>query len=118
MSDDSMGRWHARGDVVMKHPNASSLAKRLLDSRIKRNDMIGLNSIDPHRITDDEIAWAQDILATHLDACMRYGMHTDLTDAVEEAIDFAIRQERAYEPIPDGIQCHIAMFVMAERDAD
>jgi hypothetical protein len=102
----------------MKHPNAYSLAKRLLDSRIRRNDMIGLNSTDPHRITDDEIAWAQNILATHLDACMRQGIRTDFIDAVEDSIDFALRQEKAYEPIPEGRQCHFAMFMMEEQDAD
>lgn len=116
--DEVQGRHDARGEAVMKHPNAQSLAKRLLDARIRRNDMIGLNSPDPHRITDDEIAWAEDILATHLDACLRQGLHTDFFDAVEEAIDFAQRQERAYEPIPEGMHCHFAVVVLEERDAD
>lgn len=102
----------------MKHSSAQSLARRLLDARIRRNDMIGLNSSDPHRITDEEIAWAEDILATHLDACLRHGLQTDFTDAVEEAIEFAQRHERAYEPMPEGLHCHFAIVIMEEREAD
>jgi hypothetical protein len=102
----------------MRHPNAVSLAKRLLDSRLKRLAIAGIES-DPSRpITDEEIAWAQDILATHLDACMRHGIHPDLSEAVEEALDFAVRHEKAYEPIPNGSRWHSVLVVLEEQDAD
>jgi hypothetical protein len=105
-------------EVYMRHPNAVSLAKRLLDSRLKRQALAGIESNSPHRITDEEIAWAQDILATHLDACMRHGIHPDLIEAVEEALDFALRREKAYEPIPQGARWQCALVVMEEQDAD
>ena len=102
----------------MKHPNAVSLAKRLLDSRLRRQTPIEMESGLPSRVTDEEMAWAQDILATHLDACMRQGIHPDLSEAVEEALDFAKRREKAYEPIPEGIRWQFALVVMEEHDAD
>ena len=102
----------------MRHPNAVSLAKRLLDSRLKRSSLAGIEADSPTRITDEEIAWAEEILATHLDACLKQGVHPDLTDAVEEALSFAIRHERAYEPIPQGVRWHFALVVMEEQDAD
>ncbi|MBL8167653.1 MAG: hypothetical protein JNJ50_05850 [Acidobacteria bacterium] len=102
----------------MKHPNAVSLAKRLLSTRIKRQPLTGIESDMPHQITDEEIAWALDILATHLDACMKQGIHPDLSEAVEDALDFAFRHETAYEPIPLGVRWHSALVVLNERDAD
>jgi len=102
----------------MKHPNAVSLAKRLLDSRIKRQPLAGLAAHAPHQISDEEIAWALDILATHLDACLKQGVHPDLREAVEDALDFAMRHERAYEPIPVGARWHGALVMLEERDAD
>jgi len=102
----------------MRHPNADSLAKRLLDSRLKKHYLAGIESEIPHLITDEEIAWAQEILATHLDACMRQGVHPDLTEAVDEALDFAVRHEKAYEPIPQGARWQCALVIMEEREAD
>jgi hypothetical protein len=102
----------------MRHPNAVSLAKRLLDSRLKRQTVAEIESELPALISDEEMAWAQDILATHLDACMRQGIHPDLTEAVEEALDFAKRREKAYEPIPQGARWQFALVVMEEQDAD
>jgi hypothetical protein len=102
----------------MRHPNAVSLAKRLLDSRIKRQAISGLQSESPFNITDEEIAWAEDILATHLDACLKQGIHPDLSEAVEDAIAFALRHERAYEPIPTASRWHSVLVVMEEQDAD
>jgi hypothetical protein len=108
----------SRGEVFMRHPNAVSLARRLLDSRLKRQALTGLETDIPHQITDEEIEWALDILATHLDACMRHGIHPDLSEAVEEALDFALRREKAYEPIPEGMRWQGALVVLEERDAD
>ncbi len=102
----------------MRHPNAVSLAKRLLDSRLRKQFLSGIESNSPHRITDEEIAWAQDILATHLDACMRQGIHPDLTEAVEEALYFAVRHEKAYEPIPQRTRWQGVLVLMEEQDAD
>lgn len=102
----------------MKHPNAVSLAKRLLDARLKRNSLIGIESDAPHRISDEEIAWAEDILATHLDACLKQGIHPDLSEAVEDALDFASRHEKAYEPIPHMVRWQSAIFIMDEMEAD
>ncbi|MFN0085272.1 MAG: hypothetical protein ACKVX9_07780 [Blastocatellia bacterium] len=102
----------------MRHPNAVSLAKRLLDSRLKRGSLAGIEADSPTKITDEEIAWAEEILATHLDACLKQGIHPDLTDAVEDAIAFAIRHEKAYEPIPHGARWNFALVVLEERDAD
>jgi len=104
----------------MMHPNAVSLAKRLLDSHIKRQVVSGIESETEHlfRITDEELAWAEDILATHLDACMKQGIHPDLCEAVADALAFALRREKAYEPIPITTRWHSALVVMEERDAD
>ncbi|MGE0882768.1 MAG: hypothetical protein AB7P14_04440 [Blastocatellales bacterium] len=101
----------------MKHPNAVSLAKRLLDVRVKRLALAdgGVNSV--FQITEEELAWAEEILATHLDACLGQGIHPDL-EAVGEALDFALRRERAYEPIPLGARWHGALVLMEEQDAD
>lgn len=102
----------------MKHPHAVSLAKRLLDTRLKRNTLAGIETESSAKITDEEMAWAQDILATHLDACLKQGIHPDLSEAVEEAISFAVRHEKAYEPIPQGSRWQSVLVVMDERDAD
>lgn len=104
----------------MKHPNAVSLAKRLLDSHIKRQAISGIESEIEHlfNITDEELAWAEEILATHLDACLKQGVHPDLSEAVEDALAFALRCEKAYEPIPITARWHSALVVMEERDAD
>ena len=104
----------------MKHPNAVSLAKRLLDSHIKRQVISGIESETEYlfKITDEELAWAEDILATHLDACLKQGIHPDLTEAVEDALAFALRHEKAYEPIPTAARWLCALVVMEERDAD
>jgi hypothetical protein len=102
----------------MKHPHAVSLAKRLLDSRLKRNTLAGIEAESPSGISDEEIAWAEDILATHLDACLKQGVHPDLSEAVEEAISFAVRHEKAYEPIPQGARWHGMLVVLNEQDAD
>ena len=98
----------------MKHPHAASLAKRLLDSRIKRLAMAdgGKNSIS--RITEEEIAWAEEILTTHLEACLSAGVHVDLCSAVDESLEFAMRREKAYEPIPLGARWHGALVMMEE----
>jgi hypothetical protein len=104
----------------MKHPNAVSLAKRLLDSHIKRQVISGIESETEHlfRITNEERAWAEEILATHLDACMKHGIHPDLTEAVADALAFALRGEKAYEPIPKSARLRHAFVVMEEQDAD
>ncbi len=100
----------------MRHPNAVSLAKRLLDSHIKRHAPSGLES--RLMITDEELAWAEEILATHLDACLKQGIHPDLGEAIEDAIAFALRREKAYEPIPTVSRWHCVLVVMEEQDAD
>src|SRR5262249_5269495 len=104
----------------MKHPNAVSLAKSLLGSHIKRQAISGVESETEFRfrITDEELAWAEDILATHLDACLKQGIHPDLSEAVEDALAFALRREKAYEPIPTAARWHGALVVLEERDAD
>lgn len=102
----------------MKHPNAESLAKRLVDARLKRNHLAGIASDQPYHITDEEIAWAEEILAVHLDACLKQGIHPDLTEAVEEALEFAQRHETAYEPIPQNARWHCALVMVEELDAD
>ena len=99
----------------MKHPHAVSLAKRLLDSHLRMHahqysDMVALNQ--------DQIQWAVEILSTHLDACMRQRIHPDLTEAVAEALEFASRNERAYEPIPNGLRRRSALVMLEEQDAD
>ncbi len=104
----------------MKHPHAASLAKRLLDSHIKRQAIIGVDSETEHlfKITDEELAWAEEILATHLDACMKQGICPDLAEAVPDALAFALRREKAYEPIPTTARLRYALVVMEEHDAD
>ncbi|MEP7338614.1 MAG: hypothetical protein ABI977_12820 [Acidobacteriota bacterium] len=102
----------------MKHSTAVSLAKRLLDSRIRRLAAADAGPGAIAHITDEEIAWAREILATHLDACLGQGIHTDLSDAVEESLDFAIRREKAYEPIPQAARWHGVLVTMEEQDAD
>jgi hypothetical protein len=102
----------------MRHPNATSLAKRLLNSRVKRQSLCGLESESPFVISDEELAWAEDILATHLDACLKQGIHPDLSEAVNDALSFAMRHEKAYEPIPTVSRWHSALVVMEEQDAD
>ena len=102
----------------MKYSVAVSLAKRLLDARIRRLAAADAGPNGMAHITTEEIAWAREILATHLDACLCQGIHPDLTDAVEESLDFAIRREKAYEPIPHGARWHGALVTMEERDAD
>lgn len=101
----------------MRHPNAASLAKRLLDSRIKRLAMAdnGVNSV--FRITKEETVWAEEILATHLDACLSAGVHVDLCNAVDESLEFAIRREKAYDPIPPGVRWHGALVMFEEGSA-
>ena len=100
----------------MKHPNAVSLAKRLLDSHIR------LHAQQQHQQTaalnPEQINWAVEILSTHLDACMRQRIHPDLTEAVADALDFAQRHERAYEPIPGGLRWRSALVMMDAQDAD
>jgi hypothetical protein len=102
----------------MKHSTALSLAKRLLDARIRRLAAADAGPNAGAQITEEEIAWAREILATHLEACLCQGIHTDLTDAVEESLDFAIRREKAYEPIPQNARWHGVLVTMEERDAD
>ena len=102
----------------MKHPNAVSLAKRLLDTRLKRTGLPHEEPMKQADINDEQRAWALEILSTHLDACMRQGIPTDLSEAVEDALDFAVRHETAYEPIPEGARWHSALVVLEEKDAD
>ncbi|MBI1760058.1 MAG: hypothetical protein HYR56_01350 [Acidobacteria bacterium] len=98
----------------MKHPHAVSLAQRLLDSHIR------LHAQQPERPTPnpEQLRWAVEILSTHLDACMRQRIHPDLTEAVSEALDFAQRHEKAYEPIPGGLRWRSALVMMDAQDAD
>jgi hypothetical protein len=49
---------------------------------------------------------------------MKHGVHPDLSEAVEEALAFALRREKAYEPIPLSARWNYALVVMEERDAD
>jgi hypothetical protein len=102
----------------MKHPNAVSLAKRLLDSRLKHNGTSSKEPAAAPELDQAQRAWALEILSTHLDACMRQGLPTDLTEAVDDALDFALRSETAYEPIPEGARWHSALVVLDEQDAD
>lgn len=101
----------------MKHSTAVSLAKRLLDARIRRLAAADAGPNAP-QITEEEISWAREILATHLDACLCQGIHPDLSDAVEESLDFAIRREKAYEPIPQNARWHGILVTLEEQDAD
>jgi hypothetical protein len=100
----------------MKHPNAVSLAERLLDSRLKRNGFRPAEKAQPSSLNDEQRAWALEILSTHLDACMRQGIPTDFSEAVEDALDFAARHETAYEPIPEGVRWHSALVLLEEED--
>ena len=99
----------------MKHPHAVSLAKRLLDSHLRLH---AHQQLDALALNQDQIQWAVDILSTHLDACMRQRIHPDLTEAVAEALEFASRNERAYEPIPPGLRWRSALVMLEEQDAD
>jgi hypothetical protein len=49
--------------------------------------------------------------------CAR-AFQTDLSEAVDDALEFAARHERAYEPIPESARWHSALVVLDERDAD
>lgn len=102
----------------MKNPYALSLAKRLLASHFKHQSLSRSATTAPPMISNEELIWAQEILATHLDACLKQGVHPDLAEAVEEAVAFAARHERAYEPIPEGSRWHCALVMMEEQDAD
>jgi hypothetical protein len=99
----------------MKHPHAISLAKRLLDSHLR---LYAQQHSDAATFNQDQIQWAVEILSTHLDACMRQRIHPDLTAAVAEALEFASRNERAYEPIPPGLRWRSALVMLEEQDAD
>lgn len=99
----------------MKHPHAISLAKRLLDSHLRLHSH---ESTDALALNQDQIQWAVEILSTHLDACMRQRIHPDLSEAVSEALEFATRNERAYEPIPPGLRWRSALVMLEEQDAD
>ena len=98
----------------MKHPHAVSLAKRLLDSHIR------IHPTQPALILPnaEELNWAVEILSTHLDACMKQRIHPDLCEAVNEALDFALRHEKAYEPIPYALRWRSALVLLEEQDAD
>jgi hypothetical protein len=98
----------------MKHSHAVSLAKRLLNSHIR------LHPPQPTAppLNPEQLNWAVEILSTHLDACMRQRVHPDLAEAVNEALDFAQRRERAYEPIPQSLRWRSALIFMEEQDAD
>jgi hypothetical protein len=96
-----------------KHPNAVSLAKRLLESHINRHSAYEHES--PLKITDEELAWAEEILATHLDACLKQGIHPDLSEAVEDAIAFALHYEKAYEPNQIGPLWSFARIKMEKK---
>jgi len=102
----------------MKHPNAVSLAERLLDSRLKRNGFQSLEPLRSAKLNEEQRAWALEILSTHLDACMRQGIPTDFSEAVEDALEFAARHESAYERIPDSARWHSALVLLEEKDAD
>ncbi|HZS09910.1 MAG TPA: hypothetical protein VFD58_34100 [Blastocatellia bacterium] len=105
----------------MKHPHAISLATRLIESRLKQHKTAAAESLhpeDPDKINAEQRAWAIEILSTHLDACMRQGITTDLSEAVADALDFASRHETAYEPIPERARWHSALVILEEQDAD
>jgi hypothetical protein len=102
----------------MRHPSAVSLAKRLIDSRLRRREGEVPEQAASPQIDNEQVAWAMEILATHLDACMRQGIPTDLSEAVDDALEFAARHERAYEPIPESARWRSALVVLNERDAD
>lgn len=102
----------------MRHPNALSLAKRLLDSRVRQLMARSKEDNYRQRFTPEEIAFAEEILATHLDACLCAGIHSDLFNAVDESLDFAMRHEKAYEPIPMGVRWHGALVVIDQKEAN
>ena len=99
----------------MKHPHAVSLAQRLLESHLRLHAQ---QLSETGALNQDQIQWAVEILSTHLDACMRQRIHPDLTEAVAEALEFATRHERAYEPIPPGLRWRSALVMLEEQDAD
>jgi hypothetical protein len=105
-------------EADMKHPHAISLATRLIESRLKREAVESFQPDHQNQINAEQREWAIRILSTHLDACMRQGIHPDLSEAVEDALDFAARHEPAYEPIPERARWHSALVVLEERDAD
>lgn len=98
----------------MKHSHAVSLAKRLLNSHIRLHPPQA--TVEP--LNSEQLNWAVEILSTHLDACMRQRVHPDLSDAINEALDFAQRHERAYEPIPQSLRWRSALILLEEQDAD
>ena len=98
----------------MKHPNAISLAERLLDSRLRRNGSLSVEK--KAELDQEQLAWALEILSTHLDACMRQGIPTDFSEAVEDALEFATRHETAYEPIPECARWHSALALLDEEE--
>ena len=99
----------------MKHPHAVSLAQRLLDSHMKLHAQ---QYTEAAVLNQEQVKWAVEILSTHLDACMRQRIHPDLTEAVSDALDFAQRHEKAYEPIPPGLRWRSALVMMDAQDAD
>lgn len=105
-------------EADMKHPHAISLAARLIESRLKREAAEQFQADSLNQINAEQREWAIRILSTHLDACMRQGIHPDFSEAVEDALDFAARHENAYEPIPEGARWHSALVIMEEQDAD
>lgn len=105
----------------MKHPHAISLATRLIESRLRRAGAVDADSFRADavaRMNAEQREWAIRILSTHLDACLRQGITTDLSEAVEDALEFAQRQEEAYEPIPERARWHSALVVLEEQHAD
>lgn len=100
----------------MKHPHAVSLAKRLLDSHIRLHAQ--QQPLDAATPNSEQINWAVEILSTHLEACMRQRIHPDLAEAVADALEFAQRNERAYEPIPGALRWRSALVLLEEQDAD
>jgi hypothetical protein len=98
----------------MKHPHAVSLAQRLLDSHIR----LHAQQPDTSALNPEQLQWAVEILSTHLDACMRQRIHPDLSEAVADALDFAQRNEKAYEPIPGALRWRAGLVMMEEQDAD
>lgn len=98
----------------MKHPHAVSLAQRLLDSHIR----LHAQQAERPEPNSEQLQWAVEILSTHLDACMRQRIHPDLSEAVADALEFAQRNEKAYEPIPGALRWRSALVMMEEQDAD
>lgn len=104
----------------MKHPNAISLATRLIELRMNKINPVtdSTNAAHLTQLNTEQRDWAIRILSTHLDACLRQGIATDLSEAVDDALDFAVRHENAYEPIPEGVRWHSALVVLEEQNAD